>query len=110
MLFRSHDEIATAIRDIRNHSLSLEGLSPLLDTVTVANRNLEAINAELFSRIENANTAVDNIDKSAGILQNSAESLHFGLALESSVIEIIDDIIHMLNNICSLFSEENSCG
>ncbi|HPD80342.1 MAG TPA: ABC transporter substrate-binding protein [Spirochaetales bacterium] len=108
-LFSAHDEIEAAIHDIKDHTLNLKGLKPVLDSVHVYTENLEKINTDLFTRADLANAAVDAINNSAEVLQNSAESLHFGLALETAVIEIIDDITIMLSTISKLYLTKSAC-
>ncbi len=108
-LFSAHDEIEAAIHDIKDHTLNLKGLKPVLDSVHVYTANLEKINTELFARADLANSAVDAINKSAEVLQNSAESLHFGLALETAVIEIIDDIMSMLDTLSKIYVAQSAC-
>lgn len=109
-LFTAKDEIDAVIHDIKEHTLQLQGLKPVLDSVHIYTANLERINSELFSRADLVNTAVNAINKSAEIVQNSAESLYFGLALETSVIEIIDDIVLILTNVGALYKTTASCG
>ena len=108
-LFSAHYEIEAAIRDINDHTLKLKGLKPVLDSVHAYTANLEKINVELFARADLANSAVNAIEKSAEVLQNSAESLYFGLALETAVIEIIDDIVNMLDAMGKLFIAKSAC-